>query len=530
MIHRDTKGLPRARWGCHSCRSSRIAALLTTHHKEVTPLRLAILAVVFFATISSSPSVIQGQSDSGVTITSNEQLFDVMTALNVAGCDTGLFLDTGDDTRRKVRSYLAKKDLPVAAELAKFYQARRIANNPPQDLRPYISLALLLGPPPRFSYTVPEQDLPPSANSVKGFVPLVRTLYEQANLGDLYSRLGPRFLQLEQKYAPTLRRQFVLADAYLREPSANYLGRHYRIYLSLMAPPDQVQTRIYGEDYYAVVTPSVQSPLAYLVYQYLHFILDPLAVKYGSDIQTKAALGRIARDAPALDQDYKDDFSFLVTECLIRAVQLRLDHTPDPQKAVKRYLSSGLILAPYFYSQLEAFEKQPVSMTDYFDRMIEGIDVSKLEQQLDSVQFMPPPRPPSSKPAAPAQSAKDQLLDRADNFIYRAQYGQARQEFEQVLKDYDPKSERALYGLAVVASNLGEPDIAVKYFKKTLSVAHRLRIVTWSHIYLGRIYDLEGNRDEALTQYRAAAVTAAKFPDALRALNTGLQHPFGGGR
>ncbi len=450
-----------------------------------------------------------------------------MTALNLAGCDTGLFINTGDSTRREVRAYLAKKNIPVAAALARFYLARRIADNPAQDLRPYISLALLIGPPPRFSFKIPEQDLPPSASTVKGFVPLVRMLYGQAGLGDLYARLAPRFQTAEAKYAPAVRRQIVLADGYLRNPSANYLGRHYRIYLSLMAPPNQAQLRIYGEDYYAVITPSVNPPFHDIIYQYLHFVLDPLAVKYDADIHTKAALRQIAASAPALGQEYKDDFSFLVTECLIRAVQLRIDAPPDAKNALAKYLSAGLILTPYFYSQLEVYEKQPAAMSDYFDQMIRGIDVGKMQQELASVQFSPRPRSPHSQ-QAPALSAKDQLLDRGDNEISTAQYLPAKQDFEEVLKQYDPKSERALYGLAVVAMGSGEPDIAVKYFKKTLALAHSLRIVTWSHIYMGRIYDLDGDREDALKQYRAAAVTAGNFPDALRALQTGLEHPFSG--
>jgi hypothetical protein len=41
------------------------------------------------------------------------------------------------------------------------------------------------------------------------------------------------------------------------------------------------------------------------------------------------------------------------------------------------------------------------------------------------------------------------------------------------------------------------------------------KILAWSHIYLGRIHDREGNRDLALSEYRAAlAVEGA--PDAAR--------------
>jgi hypothetical protein len=58
-------------------------------------------------------------------------------------------------------------------------------------------------------------------------------------------------------------------------------------------------------------------------------------------------------------------------------------------------------------------------------------------------------------------------------------------------------------------------------------VARGLRIVTWSHIYLGRLFDLEDRRKDALDQYRAASITAAAFPQALRAVQSGLAQPFG---
>ncbi len=57
------------------------------------------------------------------------------------------------------------------------------------------------------------------------------------------------------------------------------------------------------------------------------------------------------------------------------------------------------------------------------------------------------------------------------------------------------------------------------------SSAHDLRIVTWSHIYLGRLDDLDGKRDAALAQSRAALLTAAAYPMALRAAKAEWKPP-----
>ena len=486
-------------------------------------LRSVAVGITLLSVLVLSPFTF-AQSSANVTVNSSEQLFCVMTAINMAGYDTGLFVNTGDSTRQEVRSLLAKKNIPVLADLSRFYQAHRVEGS---NLSQYVSLALLLGPPPKFSFMVPPQELPADTRSLTGFVPLLKAFYEQADLEALYQQLQPKYLAAIREYVPTVRREIALTDGYLRFASGSYLGRYYRVYLCLMGEPEQVEAFFYRDNYYLVITPSSSPRFGRIRYMYLHFLLDPLAVKYGADIHKKASLQAIARDAPALREDFKEDFSFLVTECLVRAVGLRMDHPKNAQAAVNQYLASGLILTPYFYSALAAYEKQPASMSDYYDQMIQGIDVDKLENELDAVKFSAPKPLPSAP--APALSAKDQLLNRGDNLIFLAKYEQAKQVFQEVLRQYNPKSERALYGMAVAASNTAEPDVAEEYFKKTLAVAHDLRIVTWSHIYLGRIYDLEGKRQEALKQYRAAAVTAARFPEALQALQIGLHHPFTGG-
>ncbi|MDE3179747.1 MAG: tetratricopeptide repeat protein [Acidobacteriota bacterium] len=478
---------------------------------------------LFLASVLALPCKAQSASD--VSIDSNEQIFDVMAALNAGGYDTGLYSATGGNTRQEVRDYLAKENLPVVAQIAHFYAAHRIAGDPGADLGQYISLALLLGPPPDFAFTIAKEDLPPDASDVRDLVPLLRSFYKEANLEELYARLRPRYMDFIQAYSPSVRRDIALSDAYLRFASGSYLGRQYRIYVCLLGAPEQAQARIYGENYYLVITPSVSPRFKAIRHQYLHFLLDPLAMKYAGEIHQKAALQAIARKAPALDDYDKNDFTMLVTECLIHAVELRMDKPPDALKRANADMASGLILTPYFYNALIAYEKGPSSLSLDYPSMIQGIDVRKMADTLADVKFTQPP-PSRIVKTARAGTTEGGLLDQGDNLIAAAQYDTAASVFQKVLKEYDPQSPRALYGLAVAASNTGEPDVAEKYFKRTLASAHDLRIVTWSHIYLGRIYDVEGRRADALKQYRAASVTAGTFPDALLAVRQGMLHPF----
>jgi len=448
--------------------------------------------------------------------------------LNVAGYDTGMTLDTGNNTREVVRNFLAKKKIPDLDKLRKFYEAHRVADDPGADLGQYVSLALLMGPPPDFKLTVPDADLPPDAKSVSHIIPMLKTFWQQADLPDLWSRMQPRYQAEIARYGDPVRTSIGLSDAYLRFPSGAYLGRTCAIYLSLLGAPNQVQARIYGSNYNLVVTPSRQSKLYEIRHQYLHFLLDPLAVKYAEEIHKKVELLGIARQAPMLGTDFKQDFPLLLTECLIRAAELRLDKRPkaEADTAVQELTASGLILAPYFYSALAEYEKQDALMNGFYRGMVLGIDVADVNQSLKQVKFSPRPAPAENKQPA-AQTEAERLLDQGENLIYRAQYAEARTAFQEVLDKMDPKSDRALFGLAASYSYTRKPDLAEEYFLKALDDTHDLRIATWSHIYLGRIYDLKGKRAQALAQYRAASLTATAYPEALRAVQTGLREAFG---
>jgi tetratricopeptide (TPR) repeat protein len=248
-------------------------------------------------------------------------------------------------------------------------------------------------------------------------------------------------------------------------------------------------------------------------------------VKYGSDIQHASALEAVARKAPALESDFKSDFSLLVTECLIRAVELRMDKAPAPEanKQIEQLTASGFILVPYFYDALQQFEKQDASMSNYYPQMVKGINPAEEGIRLGKVKFTEAPKPSA---AVAGRTETERLLDEGDNDIYSGNYDGAKTAFEQVLSK-DAKSERALFGMAVVASNTRKPDLARKYFEDTLAAASDLRIVTWCHIYLGRLDDISGSRNQALAQYRAASLTAGQYPEAMRAVETGLRQPFG---
>lgn len=499
------------------------AAAVREHRSSLRALPAACVLLAVAATLGTGSSVAFGQG--GVTVVPNEALFSVLAAINLAGYDSGLDSEPATGVRHEARAWCAKRQPEVLPALARFYHDHQLADSS-ADLGQYLSLALLLGPPPDFNPTVADADLPPDGAAVKEIVPLLQRFYREAGVKELWTRLQPVYESTINDWSGPIRQSITTTDAYLRFPAGAYLGRTYTINIGLLSAPGQVQARIYGENYYVVATSSQDPPIADVRHQYLHFLLDPLALKFAFEVRQKEGLAALARPAPALGIDFREDFSLLLTECLIRAVEFRMDKPPQPEKQVDEITKEGLILVPYFYEALGDFANQPASMSTYYRQMVMDIAIPKERQRLANVKFAPAAEVKVASHPVVHRTADDTLLDQADNLIYQGNYAEAKTVFSNVLST-DARNERALFGMAVVASNTRKPDTAEDYFKKTLEVARSSRIAAWSHIYLARIYDLEGNRKQALIQYRAASLAAGAFPDAWRAVQAGLAQPFG---
>jgi tetratricopeptide (TPR) repeat protein len=65
-------------------------------------------------------------------------------------------------------------------------------------------------------------------------------------------------------------------------------------------------------------------------------------------------------------------------------------------------------------------------------------------------------------------------------------------------------SSRAEFILARAAILTGQPEQAIDGFQRTLAASRDPRLLSWSHIYLGRMLDLDCKRDQALAEYQQA--------------------------
>ncbi|MGA9462555.1 MAG: hypothetical protein WBV28_07190, partial [Terracidiphilus sp.] len=85
---------------------------------------------------------------------------------------------------------------------------------------------------------------------------------------------------------------------------------------------------------------------------------------------------------------------------------------------------------------------------------------------------------------------------------------------------------RANFILARTAIFTGHPDEAIDRFQKTIATSKDPRLLSWSHIYLGRMLDLDCKRDAALSEYKEALATRDGAQDTRLAAERGVKTAY----
>ncbi len=467
----------------------------------------------------------------GVTLESSETLFSVVAALNACGYNQEL--SSSYPVRAKVRAELARaaEASPEAAkareQLCQFYGDHRQADAG-RELAQYTSLALNLGDPPKFAPLVSDADLPPDAGYVRGFVPLLQTYYKMTGLHAIWQSHQPEYEQLAAQFHDPVSKMILATEVYLKLPMTSYVGRRFVVFLEPMAGPGQVNARNYGSDYFVVVAPEKGSLRMHEIrHAYLHYVLDPFALKRANTLKRLEPLLASVQQAP-MDESYKRDISLMLTESLIRAIEARTLHdgkAPEAQRLefVQASVEEGYILTRHFYEQLVQFEKTPDSLRNVYGDFLFTIDVSQEKKRARAVSFRPQAAPEvvqagKAKPVDPLEVAEDRLAS--------GDLNGARQLADAALANPQQDHARALFILARAATLGRDMQGARTYFERTLEVAREPRMVAWSHIYLGRILDLQESREEALKHYRAALAAGDDKPDTKNAAERGLHQPY----
>ncbi len=203
------------------------------------------------------------------------------------------------------------------------------------------------------------EEVPLDVRNLEGLAPLIAKFYQEAGIHELWLRAQPAYQQMIAAYHSGVTNALLEANAYLRNPTSGFAGRRFQIYVDLLGAPHQIQTRSYKDDYFVVVTPSAEPQIEEIRHAYLHYLLDPLSLRYFEQLNRLKALADFAQPAPALDTSYKDDFLLFATECVIKAVESRLaSGAQNRQDLANRALREGFVLTPGLAEGLAVYEKQ----------------------------------------------------------------------------------------------------------------------------------------------------------------------------
>ena len=486
-------------------------------------MRLFRSASVLTALLSCTPVLLSAAGQA--QLDTNPALFSVMAALAAASpAQPGA---AGSPLRQAARAHVEAKQPPVLSRIRNFIESHRKAD-PGADLAQYISFALTSEAPPTFTARFYGSEIPPDVEKLEGFHALMVRFHEEAAIDELWRKLQPEYEREMARYQAAVSQALVEADGYLRNAGTGYMGRRFFVLVELLAPPNQVHTRSYKDDYYIVVTPSAEPRIRDVRHAYLHYLVDPLAAKYSEAIDKAKPLVDFALGAPALEESYKSDFLLLAAESMIRTVESRMDRSPA---AATEATAEGFILVPFFAEQLPLYEKQPAAMRLYLPDMLAALDVKKESKRLDAVKFAPAKTVrsaavlPSSAAAEPDTSPALRAVEAADTLYGARQLEPARAKYLAILQmtDDKPTHARVYYGLARIAVLERNPELAEQLFRKTLDLTPDPHTRSWTEVYLGRLYENSGTPEKAPEHYRAALAVEEAPPGARQAAQDGLR-------
>lgn len=491
-----------------------------------------------------------------VGLITSEALFDMTSALNACSYDDGLA--ESDPVRTQVRQAISETMQASAPArdardaLCNYFRLHRMSSGA-RNLAQYVSLALYLSPPPELTPNVQADEMPPDAALVNDVLPLLRNFTQAAGLHLIWATHKPAYEEELAKLHDPLTRMIVETNIYLKQPASTYTDRRFLVVVEPMIAPNETNARVYGGDSIVVLSPSHGNiPLDDVRHVYLHYSLEPLLYARVGAMDRLLPLLKSVREAP-LDVSYRSDIVALVTESLIRAIEARtmttgiapykmptnvrrseMDRIERERQTVNQQIDAvrrksvdhsmqlGFILTAYFYDALAAFEHDPVSLKEAIGDMVYGMDVSSQVGRAKQIAFLPEGATDVVKRAARQIS----VLDQAEVKLMKGDRAGAQQLAQHALEQGTGDAAQANFILARTALMSGDGETAEKQFHQTIAQTSDPRLLAWSHIYLGRLYDLIDQRDQAITEYKAALTVRDSQPDTKQAAERGLREPY----
>jgi tetratricopeptide (TPR) repeat protein len=333
---------------------------------------------------------------------------------------------------------------------------------------------------------------------------------------------------------------------------------------------DELLTRRVGDDYIVFVGPSRAINTDAIRQALIRFVIDPLVERHlKASLEFKEPITSLVSSVPTAGKAYTASVYLVIRESLAQAAEARMrrihsrtgsygedDAVYDLAQAYLR----GAVLSFHFYDALKGFEQVGIGLEAFFDQMVA---TAKFDREAARAREFEPVvsrvsearRAKSSKPSegeaktveAVGAISKKVLL--SDDLIRQRRYDEARPILESILAA-EPNNARALYGMAqVVSQNVspveldpkGEENDKIQAQYDRLQQAGKLYqraidnaspesekwLIQWSHVLLGRIYDFQGFRADAIAEYEKAIAMKEVQYGALKEAMEGKLRPYG---
>ena len=499
-----------------------------------------------------------------ISLVASEPVFIMAAGLNACGYDEGL--KQSEPARQRIRDEmeqaLAKsEDARTKRDRLCLFIAQHRMTGTERDISQYISLALYLSPPPELETTVELTQLPPDSTAVVEVVPLLKDFAQAVDLHGIWLTTHHIYDEQIDALHDPLSKMIVSTNLYLKMPASTYSGRRFIVVVEDQLSPGLVNARVYGTEYVVVVSPSSdgQIRMADVRHTYLHYIIEPLLYIRATAIDHTQPVLKEIREAP-LPFVFRSNTVALTVECLIKAIEARTMDTGVPvykipagvdrsdlpryERELQQYkdkveavrvatvqhdMKQGYVLTQYFYEQLLQFEKQPAGIGDTIGEMVYSMDVGQQVHRARQLDF-----DPSADEDVLQHPKRAELsgLDLAEARLQAGDSASAAKLAEQALAmpSASPSSTndkaRAYFVLARVEILKGNPGQAIEDFQKTIAMGKEPRLLAWSHIYLGRMLDLDCKRDEAVAEYQQALAVRDGQQDTRLAGERGVRHAY----
>ena len=544
-------------------------------HPTNPPLRLAAASFALLICLCSPLAQAQNSSDSqasaggraestalvnaagpDISLQNSEALFYLAAALNACGYDQGLAVS--DPVRQQVRDQVnqalqASADARDAHEKICTFIAQHRLSDMGADLAQYISLALFITPPPDLAPSAQGADMPPDASGVENILPLLRRFAQLVDLHVVWIHVRPQYDKELVQLHESLTKMVDDTGIYLKTPGGANNGRRFLVVIEPLLDPAQTNARVYGAEYVVVASPvNGTIHMREVRHAYLHYQIEPLLYARATALDRLLPFLKTVHDAP-LDYTYRSDVVALTIECMIRAIEARTMDTGvtiykipadvrrsdleaathqhnasmDAAEAVRRHLvqedmADGYVLTDYFYNAFAAFERAPQSFKESIGEMVYGMDVSAELSRAKHTTF----NQQSSSDVVHRSPREPRGLDLAEMKLMKGDTDGAGALAQQSVEDKSGDPARANFILARVAIMHRDVPAAQHDFEETLRLSKDPRMLAWSHIYLGRIYDIQDQRDQAVAEYRAALTVRDGESDTRLAAEKGLKQPY----